>query len=266
MSKYRPVYTKIWKDRDFLKASKDSKLLFIYLITNESITNSGIYEIPIKTITNETGLTRSTVEQLLVKGSMKNVIYDLKNEIVFITNTRKYCRGGNPKQVEKGIINEMRQTSKTFLWNLFIQLNPCFKDIFSKVGQLLPNSSLPLPLFNNNNNSNSNSNCTKTNPKISFQEVWQSYPNKIGRKAAERHFDSSVITEQDQERITKALVNYKAHVEYQRKNGFPELMWQNGSTWFNNWPDWVEKQVEVGDPYVKERAEAKKFKEELGLV
>jgi uncharacterized phage protein (TIGR02220 family) len=158
MSKYRPVYTKIWKDKDFLGLVKDAKLLFLYFITNESITNSGIYEIPLKTISAETGIGLPTVDHMLSNGSIKNLVYDRENEIVFVTNARKYCRGGNPSQVEKGVVNEFKQTSKTFLWNLFLELNPCFKDIFSTVDQPLPNGTLPLPLplvVNNNNRRNS---------------------------------------------------------------------------------------------------------------
>lgn len=146
MPKYRPVYTKIWKDKDFLNAGKDSKLLFFYLITNESNNNSGIYEIPIKTISMETGIPSSTVGQLLTNGSIKNIDYDLENEVVFVTNSRKYSPGGNPAQVEKGIISEFKQNSKTFLWESFLELNPQFKEIFSTVGQRLVNRSLPLPL------------------------------------------------------------------------------------------------------------------------
>ena len=86
MPKYRPVYTKIWKDRDFLKAGKDAKLLFLYFITNESITNSGIYEIPIKTISVETGIPCSTVEQLLGNRSIKNIEYDLENDCLLYTS------------------------------------------------------------------------------------------------------------------------------------------------------------------------------------
>jgi uncharacterized phage protein (TIGR02220 family) len=146
MAKYRPVYTKIWKDKDFLNAGKDSKLLFLYFITNESITNSGIYEIPLKSIAMETGIPCPTVRELLVNGSIKNIEYDLENEIVFVTNSRKYCPGGNPAQVERGIITEFKQTSKTFLWNSFLDINPQYKTKLSTVGQPLTNGSLPLPL------------------------------------------------------------------------------------------------------------------------
>jgi len=58
-----------------------------------------------------------------------------------VVNRRKHSPGGNPAQVEKGIISEFKQTSKTFLWNDFVKLNPQFKEMFSTVGQRLGNGS-----------------------------------------------------------------------------------------------------------------------------
>jgi len=146
MSKYTPLKKTIWRDKDFKKSSKDEKLLFLYLISNESINNSGIYEIPLSTISEESGIGIPTVKQLLAKGSIRNIIYDMENEMVFVVNRRKHSPGGNPVQVERGIISEFKQTSKTFLWNEFLKLNPQFKDKLSTVGQPLVNGSIPLPL------------------------------------------------------------------------------------------------------------------------
>lgn len=61
--KTRIVHTKIWSDSWFLSLSRASKILFLYLITNERIGLSGIYEIPEGKIMYETGLTSSDLEQ-----------------------------------------------------------------------------------------------------------------------------------------------------------------------------------------------------------
>lgn len=66
-----------------------------------------------------------------------------------------------------------------------------------------------------------------------FDEVWGQYPVKDGKKAAERHFRATVKTLEDFEAIKKALQNYLASDKV--KKGFIK----NGSTWFNNWRDWV---------------------------
>lgn len=69
-----------------------------------------------------------------------------------------------------------------------------------------------------------------------FDEIWNKYPKRQGKKAALRHYKVSVKTEQDYVNIQKALENYlKSEVV---KKGFV----QNGSTWFNNWKDWIDYQ------------------------
>ena len=155
MSNYRTVLTKLWNDKDVLATPKDGKLLFLYLITNKLINNSGVYEIPIATIGHETKIPAETVRKLFSNGSLKNIFYDFENEMVFVKNARRYHPGGNPAKVEKGILNEYRQTTKTPLWNLFLEVNPCFKDIIETVPEPLQKGSLPLPIpIASNNNKN----------------------------------------------------------------------------------------------------------------
>jgi hypothetical protein len=70
-----------------------------------------------------------------------------------------------------------------------------------------------------------------------FEEVWSVYPKRIGKKAAKKFFLSSVKTQGDFENMKRALNNYNASKNV--KDGYL----QNGSTWFNNWEDWVEDPI-----------------------
>lgn len=67
----------------------------------------------------------------------------------------------------------------------------------------------------------------------SFEEVWKKYPNKDGRKIALRHFKASIKTDADLKNFDIALKNYLASEKV--KKGFIK----NGSTFFNNWQDWI---------------------------
>ena len=78
-------------------------------------------------------------------------------------------------------------------------------------------------------------------PSFDFEIVWDQYPKKVGRKASQRFFNASVKTKEDFESIKIALSNYK------KSKSFNEGYVQNGSTWFNNWKDWVEY-VEMDKP------------------
>lgn len=67
-----------------------------------------------------------------------------------------------------------------------------------------------------------------------FQPRWERYPNRDGRKDAERHWKSSVRTAGDMADFDRALDHY---VEHLRVTGYAP---KNGKTFFNNWRDWVD--------------------------
>lgn len=107
-------------------------------------------------------------------------------------------------------------------------------------------------------------------PTFDFEALWAQYPKKDGRRAAERHFRASVQSVEDWGRIQKALANYLKHVAGK------ELQYiKNGSTWFNNWTDWVEwkgdsngkqSQRSYGDQLLEQASERKLREGELGQV
>ncbi len=66
-----------------------------------------------------------------------------------------------------------------------------------------------------------------------FEEHYHRYPNKVGKKAAQLHFNATVKTEQDLLDINRALDNYLKTERVAK--GFI----QNASTWYNNWRDWI---------------------------
>lgn len=66
-----------------------------------------------------------------------------------------------------------------------------------------------------------------------FESLWTKYPNKDGKKQAQRHFKNTVKNQEDYINISKAIENYLGSERV--KKGFIK----NGSTWFNNWQDWL---------------------------
>lgn len=69
---------------------------------------------------------------------------------------------------------------------------------------------------------------------LNFEDIWSKYPKRIGKKEALRHFKASVKNEIDYDNINLALNNYIKSESVMK--GFI----QNGSTWFNNWKDWID--------------------------
>ena len=87
---------------------------------------------------------------------------------------------------------------------------------------------------NENDNGNEVKNTIPKNTLYDFEPLWAKYPNKDGKKDALRHFKASVLTDQDYSDISKAIDNYLLSKKV--KEGFIK----NGSTFFNNWRDWVD--------------------------
>ena len=91
-----------------------------------------------------------------------------------------------------------------------------------------------------------------------FDQIWRQYPNKDGRKAAERHFKASVKNNKDWVDIQNALANYLNSKVV--RDGFIK----NGSTWFNNWRDWIVNPVaeEIPGERLKALLEKERIKKE----
>ncbi len=139
MAKYHPIYTSIWKDPDFQELDPDAKLVFIYLFSNESMTQSGIYPISYKTISDETGIPKERVQELLNGGHLKNIFYDTKNRYVFVKNALKHHSKGRPDLLVKAIQNEFEQSRKTPLWAEFVKEYPELAKHLPNIGQYLEN-------------------------------------------------------------------------------------------------------------------------------
>jgi len=69
-----------------------------------------------------------------------------------------------------------------------------------------------------------------------FEEIWRRYPVKDGKWAALKSFLATVKDERGYQRVSAALDNYTRHLE---KETWKKA--KNGSTWFNNWHDWIEE-------------------------
>lgn len=84
-----------------------------------------------------------------------------------------------------------------------------------------------------------------------FEEFWECYPQKLGKKRAIKHFNAHIKTPEDLQNLYIALDNYEAHL---KKNPWKQP--QHGDTFMNNHEDWIEfkesKMLSSADKRMKE--------------
>jgi hypothetical protein len=71
-----------------------------------------------------------------------------------------------------------------------------------------------------------------------FDSLWEQYPNKAGRKDALSHFKRTVKSQKQVDLINTALKNYLIYTA-----GKDPQYIKHGSTWFNQWEDWVNNPI-----------------------
>ena len=110
--KLRSVDTAFWSDPFVENLDPIEKLLFLYLLTNNLTTLSGIYEISIRRIGNETGIDRDMVRKLLDRLEEAGKVYYFENHIILANyqSHQKY----NP-MMQKNVVDQMSKLPEEVL-------------------------------------------------------------------------------------------------------------------------------------------------------
>lgn len=90
--KTRIIHTKVWKDNWFANLSKDAKLLWHYLLSNEKINISGIYELSDREIVFDTSIDTSMLDLLKKELEPKAMFY---KGWVKVSNVERYNKYRN---------------------------------------------------------------------------------------------------------------------------------------------------------------------------
>jgi len=100
--KTRIIHTKVWKDLWFANLSKEAKFLWLYLLTNDKINISGIYELTDRELEFDMGFQISEK----TKGELKpKAIFCMG--WVFIPNIEKYNSYRNSPKNQVAFIKEI---------------------------------------------------------------------------------------------------------------------------------------------------------------
>lgn len=151
MAKYRQLRTEFWNDGFVLELSPEEKYFYIYLMTNSSTTQCGVYELPKKLIETQTGFTMEKVDKLLIKFQDNNKIkYSEDTKEILIVNWLKYNEPNNINGI-KCVNKELKKVKNPqFLSIIYesceklnLDINQIFQGILLGEEAFLPNFTGP---------------------------------------------------------------------------------------------------------------------------
>lgn len=122
MSKYNPVYNVIWSSNRFSNLEFKSKLVFLYLLTNEKVSQTGIYNIALRHIECDTGLSSEDVANCVSELEQSDLIKYWRNDnLVFIKDNFKFARNmiKNSIILSKTIEGQRKLYINEELWEMF---------------------------------------------------------------------------------------------------------------------------------------------------
>ena len=267
--KLRSVNTEFWKDTFVEKLNVPEKLIFLYLITNPETNLLGIYEISIKRIAFETGVSEKVIEEALKKFKHEKKIYYIDNYIILVNwlkhqNLNKNMKvaivkefNNLPINLKNKILGNDSEKVGERLGNDSEKVGERLGNDSEKVGERLGNDSgtvtewfgmikeqlgkIEIEIEIEDENENENENESK-NYLLAFDEFRKLYPGT--KRGLRTEFDNFVKKHKDWKEILPVL---KERLEYQikarqireeRKLFVPE--WKNLRTWINQ-RCWEEK-------------------------
>jgi hypothetical protein len=263
----RIVDTSFWTDTTVLdEYSIDDKYFQLYLMTNPKSAQLGIYSLPKKIISFETGFTKEVVEVLLQRfeNDYKNIKYNHVTQEIAVLNYLKYSivKGGKPvsdlltkelgKVEDENLIVEV-YNQLTEWWNISERnFDNTVKELFEEelIKRKVPKEKLNV---NDNDNDNEESyhdslddSSESDNDKDSelstkeleqqlesrFEALWKQYPKKRGKQPAFKSYKKALREDKSltDEVIARAIEDYKKEIDLKGTN---EDFVAYGSTWFN---------------------------------
>ena len=106
MANFRQIHVGIWHDPWFLNLEPDEKLVFIYLFSNPRTNLAGLYEIPLKVISFDTGLTSDQVKTI-IDSFIEDGKIMYQDNVIWVRNMTKYHESRSDR-VQTGIINAVK--------------------------------------------------------------------------------------------------------------------------------------------------------------
>lgn len=234
MSVQRMINSKFWSDSFVVdKLNPLDRYLFLYFLTNEKTNICGVYELPLRTISYETGIDKEEIIRMLARLKGK---VEYKDGWVCLTNFIKH-QNTKSKDVQAGIDKLLDNLPEEILsWSTrcrdgggMVPRQPEVSNLI-KPNLIKPNLIEPkVRVFKNKEEGYS----------VEFENFWTIYPEKIGKGKAYDSWKKLSTDEQE-----KSVVQIKLQIEsnhFRNKSGIDYI--PHPTTWLNQkrWEDEIKE-------------------------
>lgn len=241
MSVQRLIDSRFWSDNFVVdKLNPLDRYLFLYFLTNEKTNICGVYEIPLRTISNETGIEKEEIIRMMkrLKGKV-----EYKDGWVCIVNFVKH-QSTKSLDVQRGIEKLLNSLpSEIYEW-----VRGCREGLGTvprqpEVSNLIKSNLIKSNLKTKRGEYDSN-----------FEEFWNEYPEKIAKGKA---WDSwCKLTEEEKLLTLPSIRSQVLNNHFRNKRGEDYI--PHPTTWLNQrrWEDEVKvlvessKAINLNDPEV----------------
>lgn len=136
MANFRTISPSFWSDPFIEELTPNEKLLYIYLFSNEHVSNIGVTEASIRKIAFETGVDASGVSAFLNRLSSLGKVVQDEGQILAVNFIRNQTKFGKDKISEKLAANLQRLFDELDSARIRYTLWKRYPDVFSHVSEM----------------------------------------------------------------------------------------------------------------------------------
>jgi hypothetical protein len=261
---YRKFDTGTWQDPWFEDLGPKAKLAFIYLWTNDTCNQAGLYKISKRRMEFELGFSINGVMESL----QDKIFWDPERQIVWVKNFVKWqCQNQSFFTAALKIVSEMPKD----LQAEFVRYNQKLIENYSvDVSQYGVTTNPPPTPHGVDTNPASEQNSTETeteteqktparkknDPKTGngynteFEKFWEAYPKKVGKGAAWTAWKKKNGRRPDIQILVEVIEKHKQTPDWNKEGG---QYIPNPATWLNQhrWEDEISPKHDQGCPIPK---------------
>jgi hypothetical protein len=194
--------------------------VYLFLFTNRLATESGVYAISEKFISERTCISINKIKAILntLQNTYHKITYD--KTIVFVHGFLKRNYRGKPELLNFSILKNVEDFQSLLCWNKFLEIykNHC---ICNKIKEKLNTYQTLSQVFNDNDNDNDNDKegMQGEEKRSQFDEFWKLYPKRVGKGAAEKSWAKIKEPVKTIELIKNSLEWQKQTEQWKKNNG-----------------------------------------------